>query len=332
MPVSHFIAHRFRTASETEGGSEFASQSIEAPNVPLELIDELKGAYLGRLSREYGSFEETDEVPPLVQGLEAFIAGEQDFAAMTQKLLQSLDSMLKGQDLGLDRYVVCFKEKSADIENFYLVFIATKSVFEINGDLTTGSSQCLDFGSSLFGIKVDIKEWKQDKNYAYLSFVAPRSGKELITAFTALTGFSKGIDKKEDTNTFLKGVEAFAEQVPEDQVNEYRNQIVDYCLDQDQRHEPVNVRELAMSVDGVDSDNFSRFMADYSPHDTSGLRVDRQSLRRYVRFQGRERDLAISFSSHQLNNRVHYNQDTDTISITGIPKALRNQLLEHLET
>jgi nucleoid-associated protein len=58
--------------------------------------------------------------------------------------------------------------------------------------------------------------------------------------------------------------------------------------------------------------------------------VDRRSLRRYVKFTGREKDLAISFSSSQLNSRVHYNPDKDTLSIDGIPRALREQLLRHL--
>lgn len=338
MPVSHFIVHRFRSQPDGQVACEFAPQACDERKIPLDLIDELKGAYLSRLSREYGSFDagsDSDaetETPLLQQELEAFIEDEQDFLGMTRTLLQALEKMLQGQNLDLDRYVVCFKEKSVEIENFYLLFIATNSVFEIAQDLSVASRESLDFGASLFGIKVDIKEWKQEQNYAYLSFVAPRSGRELIEAFTALTGFSKGIDKKEDTQTFLKGVEAFADQVPEDQVNDYRNQVVDYCLEQDQRHEPIDVRDLAMSVDSVDSDAFSQFMSDYSARDAGGLRMDRQSLRRYVRFQGRERDLAISFSSHQLNNRVHYNQDTDTISITGIPKALRRQLLEHLES
>lgn len=329
MPVSHFITHRFR--SKAQGGAECASQCVDEKSIPLDLIDELKGAYLSRLNREYGSFDASADKSPLAEGIDLLLEEQQDFAKMTRNLLNAFEGMLEEQALDIDRFVVCFWETSADIENLYLVFVATKNVFEVAADLSTQTSQCLDFGASLFGIKVDLKEWKQEKNYAYLSLVSPRGGKELTQAFQLLTGFIKGIDKKEDTNTFLKGVEAFAAEVPEDQVTDYRNQVVDYCLEQDQNHQPVDINEMAMSVEGVDGEAFSRFMSDYSPQDTAGLRVDRQSLRRYVRFQGRERDLAISFSSHQLNNRVHYNQDSDTISITGIPKALRKQLIDHLE-
>jgi nucleoid-associated protein len=59
--------------------------------------------------------------------------------------------------------------------------------------------------------------------------------------------------------------------------------------------------------------------------------VDRRSLRRYVKFAGREKDLAISFSSYQLDERVRYDVEGDTLHISGIPAALRKQLLGHIK-
>ena len=69
----------------------------------------------------------------------------------------------------------------------------------------------------------------------------------------------------------------------------------------------------------------------YARPDVFTLQVDRRSLRRYVKFTGREKDLAVSFNSYQLNKRVSYDVDTDTLSIEGVPSALRKQLLEHLK-
>jgi nucleoid-associated protein len=73
-------------------------------------------------------------------------------------------------------------------------------------------------------------------------------------------------------------------------------------------------------------------IASHRPGDEEeGLMMDRRALRRYVKFAGRDKDLAISFSSYQLHHRVHYDTESDTLSITGIPKALRSQLLGHLK-
>ena len=182
----------------------------------------------------------------------------------------------------------------------------------------------------MFGIKVDLHEWLMAKHYAYLSFVPPRGSRGLADSFTALTGFTAGLDKADSTEAFLAGVEAFAKHVDQDQVTSYRNQVVDYCAHQEQRDAPVDLHELSRSVEGIDGDRFSQFMSYYTPERDNTLMVDRRSLRRYVKFAGREKDLAISFSSYQLNSRVHYNPDKDTLSIEGIPRALRDQLLKHM--
>jgi nucleoid-associated protein len=93
----------------------------------------------------------------------------------------------------------------------------------------------------------------------------------------------------------------------------------------------VEIDGLSQALDGVDSAGFSSYLADHLPGGDGRLLLDRKSLQRYVKFAGRERDLAISFSSHQLNRRVHYQAETDTLSITGLPKMLRSQLLGHVE-
>ena len=82
---------------------------------------------------------------------------------------------------------------------------------------------------------------------------------------------------------------------------------------------------------GEGTEKLLEVLYSHAPEGEQELMVDRRSLRRYVKFAGREKDLAISFNSYQLNKRVQYDADTDTLSINGLPKALRNQLLGHLK-
>jgi len=292
------------------------------------LADELKRAYLGRISREHGRFSTEGEPAPLALGLEAYLAEEQSFEALTQGVMEQLKTALEGQ--ALDAHAILFEERSFDNRFFYLFLASHKIAYTIGRDLSVQANPFLDLGSSLYGIKVDLSEWKKDQNYAYLSLIAPRGNRVLADIFYRLTGFSDGVDKAGNTRAFLEGIEAFSKQLPEDQLHEYRSQVVEYCMDQDGRDAPVDLHDLSQAVDGVDADEFVRFMADHCPDSGNGVMVDRRSLRSYVKFTGREKDLAISFSAHQLNNRVHYDPDKDTLSINGIPKSLRNQLLGHM--
>jgi nucleoid-associated protein len=100
-------------------------------------------------------------------------------------------------------------------------------------------------------------------------------------------------------------------------------------MEQEEKDAPVQLEGLAKSVEGINPEEFVRIVASHAPEGEQELMVDRRSLRRYVKFAGREKDLAISFNSYQLDKRVQYDADTDTLSINGLPKALRDQLLRH---
>lgn len=330
MPINHFITHHIVRKADTETSLEIGTHEIVVDDQTEQLIHALKGSFFSRLSREHGSFDSQGDPSTLSRGLDVYLEQKQSFVELTIQLMEQLKTLLDEKGPEIDAHVICFAEKNADAQLFYLLFAGHKTAFTIGTGLTVESTQYLDLGASLFGIKVDMTEWLTNKNYAYLSLVPPQGNRKLADIFNALTGFTPGLDKTDSTEAFLAGVEAFARQVPEDHLDGYRNQVVDYCSGQEERDAPIDLHELSQSVEGIDGDNFTRFMSDYTPGGENALMVDRRSLRRYVKFTGRERDLAISFSASQLNSRVHYNPDKDTLSIDGIPRSLRDQLLKHL--
>jgi len=330
MSSTHLIAHQLSIGSGKPSSIKLGNKEIPQNDQTQKLINEIKSGFLGRLSRQHGNFAQESEASPLSHGLTEYLEEKTSFIEMTGQLIEHFKTMLSESEQVIDTHAICFAEENGDTQFFYLILASMKSAFTISDELTIKPAQFLDLGPSLFGIKVDITEWIKNKNYAYLSLVPPRGNRELIDIFHALTGFSRGLDKVESTDNFLAGVEAFSQQVPQDQVDTYRKQVVDYCVDQDERDNPVDLRDLSHAVEGIDSNSFTQFMSDYTADDENALMMDRRRLRRYVKFTGREKDLAISFSSSQLNNRVQYNPNSDTLSIKGIPRALRDQLLQHL--
>jgi nucleoid-associated protein len=330
MPIDAIIIHQLRCAPDTGTALTLGKQPLPIDDQAGALLDALKSSFLSRLTREHGSFASEGEPAPLPRELAAFADQGLGFVELTTRLMSHWKALLDAAPLPLDAEVICVSESQGDAQLFYLLVAGYKTAFAVGQDLAIGSTRYLDLGPSLFGIKVDLHEWRTARHYAYLSLVPPRGERALAGSFTALTGFAPGLDKVDNTEAFLAGVEAFAKQVDREQAEDFRHQVVDYCARQEQCDAPVDLGELARSVDGIDGERFRRFMADYTPEDDSALMMDRRSLRRYVKFAGREKDLAISFSSFQLNSRVHYNPDKDTLSIDGIPRGLREQLLKHL--
>jgi len=331
MPLKHAIAHRINSNSEGEVELTLREQELPLEGASETLLNKLKASFLARISREHGSFNPEVPPSPLQQGLQALLDDGQDFVAMSSELLQWLKQQLAEHKVALYAHLLLFVEQSFDHHLFHLFVAGQSESLTLNEELAIVPSFAIDTGPSLFAIKVDLAEWRQRKDYAYLSLLPPRGNQLLGELFSQLTGFSNGLNKQEATLAFLEGVESYARQLPEERVDEYRNQVVEYCMEREQQDAPVQLRALAESMAEIDADSFVRTVAGKHSEEAPELRLDRRSLRRYVKFAGREKDLSISFNSYQLNKRVHYDAGSDTLSINGLPSALRKQLQGHVE-
>ncbi len=333
MPISHAIAHHLQRHSDTPASTSLRREELHPEGETEALLNTLKASFLARISREHGSFDSAGEAAPLPQLLGQFLDGKLDFIKLSLDFTRRLQEKLDEAKIDFDAHLLFFVEKSFDHHIFTLFITRQRESLTLNEQLQVSTSYAIDSGPSLFGIKVDLAEWRERKDYAYLSLIPPRGNPPLAESFYQLTGFSNGIDKEAATLAFLEGVEAYAREVPAEQQRNYRDQVVQYCIEQEERDTPVRLESLAQSIEGVDPENFVRTIARHSPSETdeqAGLVMDRRSLRRYIKFAGREKDLAISFSSYQLNERVRYDEQSDTLHISGLPKALKKQLLSHL--
>lgn len=335
MPITHAIAHQLIRTEDKPARASLRSDELATEGDSEALLSKLKGAFLARISREHGSFASEGEPALLPKSLVAFLDGDLDFITLSRDFTAVLQSKLDEAKLEFNAHLLFFVEKSLDTHIFTLLIVRQSESLTLNDELEISHSYALDAGPSLFGIKVDINEWRERQNYACLSLIPPRGNPALAEAFYQLTGFSNGIDKEAATLAFLEGVEHYAKEVPQEQQKAYREQVVEYCTQQEEQDAPVKLQELAQTVEGINPDEFVRIVAKHTAteedeEEKEELVIDRRSLKRYVKFAGREKDLAISFSSYQLDERVRYDADSDTLHITGIPKALRKQLLGHL--
>jgi len=336
MSITHVTAHYLCRQADGEASLSLRKDELATDETKDILLDKLKSAFLSRLARRHGSFPADAEPSLLAQELDAFLQDKHSFSQLSTTLMQQFEKDVNEKGVEIKAHFLFFVDAlSEQHQVFYLFVVNHNESLAINDSLEVMPSYTVDTGPSMFGIKVDLAEWKVRKNYAYLSMLPPRGNPDMAKIFDDLTGFGDGIDTQESTEKFLQGVESFAKQLPEDKVNDYRTQVVDYCMAQEQKDEPVNIHGLSKELDGIDCEKFVREVLPHNPagnsEEEAEVVLDRKSLRRYVKFSGRERDLSISFSTYHLNGRVSYDQATDTLSIHGLPNALRSQLLAHLK-
>jgi len=76
---------------------------------------------------------------------------------------------------------------------------------------------------------------------------------------------------------------------------------------------------------------FSKFVTENQQEPTEEIYAHRSSLKKYVRFYGREKDLSISFSSDQMEQNIVFSPEDGSLTFKQVPKSLQAQLATYLK-
>lgn len=330
MLISHVTAHHL-SSIEGEVRLQLRSSELGVDESKEELLSRLKTSFLSRINRRHGHFSNEGDKSLLESLLNQLRSEDINLHELSSQFMRELEKQLKAVKESVDSHFLFFIAGN-DVQQFFYLFVTTRGeALAIGDDLEVHPSYFVDTGVSLFGVKVDLNAWQAQPKSAYMTVIPPRGKPELAKLFDELCGFGDGVDKEEATLSFLKGVDNFAEQLPTEKVNEYRNKVVEYCVEQEKKDEPVSIAGLSKNLDGIDVDKFVREMLPHNPKGSDDVMIDRRSLKSYVRFYGRDKDITISFSSSVLNDRVSYDEQRDALVITNLPASLKKQLLKHLE-
>jgi len=191
----------------------------------------------------------------------------------------------------------------------------------------------IDYAKLPFGFKIDLELFSQNDT-KYMSILNTRGSKELSEAFMNFTGFVEGIDVKAQTEEFLQIVDRFSKEMPKDEVGEYRSKVVDYCMEQDSLGEEILVKDINQQIKDLPfepSEDFSEFVARQQEQPQESIIPHRASLKRYVRFFGRDKKMSISFDSDRFGQDIQYDEQKQTLTINELPQSLQKQIKQYLE-
>jgi nucleoid-associated protein len=114
--------------------------------------------------------------------------------------------------------------------------------------------------------------------------------------------------------------------MPEDNAKRYQKEVAEFCMEQSREGAAVNYRELSGTVDSVAEVSLDDFIAERAPELQEEFIPDRSSLKKYIRYTGRTKEVSISFSNESLGKSITFDPSTDTLTLKELPAALIKQL------
>jgi nucleoid-associated protein len=334
MAIKHL---RTAFASQYQPGQParlVAGEALQEPGGDYEALHkQMKRLFNSKPGKKYGRFSDDIGECPFSAWLKDYLEDKQTFAAMTDRLFGQWQELLNGSQEEFDGHLMVVHDALADSEVVYLFILETDGAMRFDGSQKLDATDVLSLSRLNLAVRIELDEWRNENTSDnYMTVVHARGTGDPGELFLRLCAFTNSVDVEKETMTFLDAVEAFAKSSEPEKAGEVRAKAYEFCKDQHALGEPVAIEALSNYLDESQPERFKEFASKNSEMPETGvLHPDHRKVKKLVRIAGSGGGMSVSFSSDLVNQAVYYDRDKDALTITRLPKALREQLQRYLE-
>lgn len=277
-------------------------------------------------NKRFGFFDDMAEHKQFIGLLKSEQEENIDFLSFANKACEQLQVQLETAETPFTTALLFAKESLLGQDYLYILWLQTSDIIQIGPDLEPYTSESIEPSKVPFALRIHLNGWQEADSPKYLTQIVSRGSKDLTDAFNRFSNFSEGIDLKQQTTEFLDIVDSFSEELPEEKAKSVKAQIVEYCVEKDKIGEPVVLADISEQLDQHEPKKFTEFVTAKQETPNDEILTDRSSLKKYMRYSGRDNSLSISFSAERFGEDITYDPTRGTLSINALPKSLRAQL------
>ncbi len=220
----------------------------------------------------------------------------------------------------------------------FVVILHNQAALVVDEQLQLNKTEYLDTSSLYLATRIDLSEWQgsseekgssDENSNRYISMLIARDGKKINDYFREFIGFNETVDSKKETGKLLGAFSGFCERskLEPEVKDELKKKAVDYCSQQAQSGENVQVKDFSNYVSEMAEEDFYRYLESEKVELDNEITPDRGLLRKFNKLSGRSGNLSITFPASLLNQSVFYDSESDTLTIKNLPKSLREQIM-----
>lgn len=331
ITLSNVIVHQLKKEGENALVVHHRNQLLTHSPSTESLLAELHRVYNAKAGIGFGQFAQDSDV---ASWLHAFRHQKLDFLSFSSQVAERLRVELAKYPFAEDGVLVIAEYRSLATEYLFIGLLASKACVKVTKELEIGTTDYLDVAKMDIAARIDLSTWESNpQSNRYLTYIKGRVGRKVADFFLDFMQAQIGMDTKAQNTVLMQAVEDYCadSRLDKDEKQQYRKQVYDYCNAQLQAGDEVIVKELAEGLSqneqGVD---FYQFVSEQGYELEDSFPADRGAMRKLTKFVGAGGGLSINFDGILLGERVFYDQNTDTLTIKGIPPNLRDQLKRRL--
>ncbi len=333
MAIKSLVIHRITRWQDDQPAELGLRDELLTVTADYEsLLSQEKKLFNGKPGKKYGRFSDDVAEHPFSRWLQEAVEEKMSFLSFSHKAVETFKQHLDEQPITLDGYLMFVLDSRADGDVFYLLFLETASGMELSRSLELETVDYLNTSKLDMAARIELTDWLGDSpTEDYFVLAVSRSAAKSGDIFAKTLGYQNSIDTEKETETLLDTLEKYTKKVESKDATQYRKKAYDFCVEQQQMGEPVQLEQLSSYLDENEPQRFASFAREeQSLNSETEFRPDNRKLKHLVRFTGKGNGMSLSFSSDLIQSSVHYNPANDTLTITEIPKSLKAQLAKFI--
>lgn len=334
MAIRNLVFHKLTRWQDDQPSSITHGALIDSPNADHQaLFSQFKKLFQFRAGKLFGEFNSESAESHFKPWLQEVINGSLSFLSFSEKYLSQLKELVDKTPESVERHVLMIDEDHADGDRFWIFLLEDSSGLMLESDQNLSTVDYLNTSKLELAVKIDTTSWQSgDGHSPYLTVIKGRGAAKLGEAFVQSIGFQSSIDTQKETETLMEVLASYTKDSSPEESTQVRQRAYDFCVEQQQLGEAVPLTELSGYLDENQPSRFAQYAeerARIAPE--KELRPDTRKLKHLVRMSGKGNGLSLSFSSDLFQQTILYDEQSDTLTITSIPKTLKKQLTEYLK-
>jgi|GEM_PF-2646972 len=339
--INTHIYTLLRDSAETPVQIHKPEADVGSKSSTTAVLDILHSKLRGTQQKRLGRIDSSEEnESPLPDALRAWDSGDIDFDKLSWIIAESFKDELqgtsgedgkKGWDDKFRGHLMIASQLLFEQRTLWVYWLQERETWEVSSEGELQSVASIDITTLRYAASIQVSSWIKDPQAFALTLVTARGVAELTAGFETTFCLTDEQDKAAETGRFLDVVEGYAELLEDDkQAAETRKEVVNYCLDKAKSGEEADIKELSGQLNPDKPEAFANFVYEHDQGARPPANPDAKSLRSYVRFAGRDKDISISFSSHLVGDSISFDAAQNSLTLNQLPEALRDQLQRHL--
>lgn len=334
ITVNQIVLHQLIKQSTEEGNIQLNTQLRESllPITPEveQLTLELHQAYQTK-AKGYGIFKEQSV---FAQSLNRLLEQEIDFLPFSHESANLLSTELSKYPFAESGTFVLCQYNFLATDYLFIALLDSRISMLVDENLEIHRTQYLNINQFDIAARINLTEMQIDANSnRYLTFIKGRVGRKIGDFFMDFMGADEGLNPQVQNQCLLQAVSDYCDQgeLSQEQTQAVKKQVFEYCKGQINAGDDIALRELSAELPTLNERPFIEFATeqDYGLEET--IPPVRSALKTLTKFSGSGKGVTISFDAELINQRIIWDEASDTLTIKGLPANLRDQLQRNLK-